>query len=73
LPLPQRASEVSHSAQYFERKWANLLMAQETALTSQPDGVPTFLSEAYPDKLVRVQFSVTFVGPEATTESPAPL
>jgi hypothetical protein len=41
LPLPQRVSEVSRSAQYFERKWVNLLIAQESGSSAKPDGLPT--------------------------------
>jgi len=37
-------------------------MAQEQRSPAKPDGLPTFLSGACPDKVVRGQFSVMFIG-----------
>jgi len=47
-------------------------MAQEQRSPAKPDGLPTFLSGACPDNVVRVQFSVTFIGRKPQPSRPPP-
>ena len=44
---------MSHSAQYFETKWANLLMAQEKVDTSNQTACCLLEAGLVPDKVVR--------------------
>ena len=66
------AFKVSHFAQYFRRRWRNLIDSPRDRFIRQTRRPTTFLSGACPDKVVRGQFSVMSNSRNPPIESPFP-